>query len=97
MASDRASKKDCAVAGAGAAGGTLGATLGGGDSVGGMGTVEMRDAVISLLEGDETVVQALRRLGKRTERAGGLWRVKGCVRHPLRVMFNRAVDVSWKT
>lgn len=75
MASDRASKKDSAAAGAG--GGTVGATLGGGDSVAGMGIAEMRDAVISLLERDETVVQALRRLGKRTEGAGGLGRVTG--------------------
>lgn len=70
MASDRVSKKDGDVAGAGA-------TLGGGDSVAGMETAEMRDAVISLLERDETVVQALRRLGKRTEGAGGLGRVTG--------------------
>lgn len=77
VASDRASKKDDAVAGAGAAGGAVGVTLGGGDSVAGMGTAEMRDALIPLMEINETVVQALRRLGKRTEGAGGRGRLTG--------------------
>ena len=70
----RATKKED---GAGASGGATGASLGGRDSMAGMGTEEMLGELVPLLEEGETVVQALRRLGKHKKGSVGRGRLPG--------------------